>query len=250
MKRFLFFTGIIMMSVAGRPQTVFIKKGNIEFERKTNTYRLYFSGEEENSFLETFKKMVPQFKIDHFNLIFNEEKSVYKMGKQDNEDKTGFFESPASENTVYKDFNQQISVSQKQVFESQFLISDSLKNLEWKLLPETRTIAGFLCRKALTKICDSVVVVAFYTNEIIPSGGPESFGGLPGMILELAIPRLYTTWTATKLEQIKDTDEKTIVPPTKGKKANQKEMISKVNEGTKDETWQNFHSRALWFVTL
>ena len=48
----------------------------------------------------------------------------------------------------------------------------------------------FLCRKALTKICDSVVVVAFYTNEIIPSGGPESFGGLPGMILEFGHPQV------------------------------------------------------------
>jgi GLPGLI family protein len=238
---------ILLFAQVGHSQTSFIKKGNIEFERKTNTYRLYFSGEE-SSFWEEFKKSIPQFKIDYFNLVFNEGRSVYKPGKQNNESKNEFFESPASENTVYKDFNQQISISQKQVFESQFLLSDSLKNSEWKLLPETRTIAGFLCRKALTKICDSVVVVAFYTNEIIPSGGPESFGGLPGMIMELAIPRLYTTWTATRLEQITETDEKMIMPPSKGKKANQKEMAAKVNEGIKD--WGQFRDRSLWFVTL
>ena len=246
MKQLLLFC-ILLFAMVGRSQTTFIKKGNIEFERKTNTYRLYFSGEE-GSFWEEFKKSIPQFKIDYFNLIFNEERSVYKIGKQNNESKNDFFESPASENTVYKNFNQQISISQKQVFESQFLLSDSLKNLEWKLLPETRTIAGFVCRKALTKICDSVVVVAFYTNEIIPSGGPESFGGLPGMIMELAIPRLYTTWTATKIEQITETDEKMIIPPSKGKKANQKEMAAKVNEGIKD--WGQFRDRSLWFVTL
>ncbi|MFI5187565.1 MAG: hypothetical protein ACHQF0_12620, partial [Chitinophagales bacterium] len=60
----------------------------------------------------------------------------------------------------------------------------------------------------------------------------------------------YTTWTATKLEQITGGDERTIIAPTKGKKANQKEMIAKVDEGTKDDNWQNFHNRALWFVTL
>src|SRR5438552_6117547 len=136
MKQLLLFC-ILLFAIVSRSQTPFIKKGNIEFERKTNTYRLYFSGEE-GSFWEEFKKSIPQFKIDYFNLIFNEERSVYKMGKQNNESKNDFFESPASENTVYKDFNQQISISQKQVFESQFLLSDSLKNSEWKLLPETR----------------------------------------------------------------------------------------------------------------
>jgi len=249
MKQLLFFICMISSALTAGSQTIFIKKGNIEYERKTNTYRLYFSGEE-NSFWDQIKKSIPQFKTDHFNLIFNESRSVYKIGKENTDQKISYFESPANENTVYKDLDQQISVSQKQVFESHFLISDSLKNLEWKLLPETRTIAGFECHKALTKICDSVVVVAFYSDEITPSNGPESFGGLPGMILELAVPRLYTTWTATKLEQITDTDEKVIIAPVKGKKANQKEIIAKVDEGTKDDTWQNFHNRVLWFVSL
>ena len=200
MKQLAVFIWILSISIIGKSQTIFLKKGKIEYERKTNTYRLYFTGEE-SSFWDEIKKSIPQFKTDYFNLIFTEDKSVYKLGKENTDQKNDFFESPANENTVYKDFNQQTSISQKQVFESQFLLSDSLKNLEWKLLPETRTIAGFECHKALTKICDSVVVVAFYTDEIIPSNGPESFGGLPGMILELAVPRLYTTWTATKLEQ-------------------------------------------------
>ena len=248
MKQILFFLGIILATIGVRSQTIFISKGKIEFERKTNTHRLYFSGDE-SSFWEEFKKLIPQFKTDYFNLFFNEDRSIYKIGKESNEAKTGFFESPANENTVFKDLTQQKSISQKQVFESQFLISDSLKRSEWKLLPETRTIAGFECHKALTKICDSVVVVAFYTDEIIPSDGPESFGGLPGMILEIAIPRLYTTWTATKLEGVTEIEEKLIAPPLKGKKASQKEMAAKVNDGIKD--WgEKYRDRALWFVTL
>jgi GLPGLI family protein len=248
MRQFLIFTGIVAISLAGSTQTIFIKKGNIEYERKTNTYRLYFTGEE-GSWVETFKKLIPQFKTDYFSLVFNENKSVYKLSKGSSDQNNGFFTSPANENTVYKDLDNQTSTSQKQIFESQFLLTDSLKDIEWKLLPETRTIAGFECHKALTKISDSVIVVAFYTEEIIPSNGPESFGGLPGMILELAIPRLYTTWTATKLEQITDADEKAIIPPVKGKKANQKEMTAKVNEGIKD--WgEKYHDRAMWFVIL
>ncbi len=248
MKKILF--AILLLSAAtANAQVAFIKKGKIEFERKTNTHRLFFSGEEDNSFTEQFKKLIPQFKVDYFDLTFNEEKSVYKPGKESGQQTNGFFENPAAQNTVYKDFNTQLITAQKQVFESQFLVNDSIKKLDWKLEPETRTIAGFECRKAVTRICDSVVVVAFYTDEIIPSGGPESFSGLPGMILGLAVPRLYTTWFATKLEVITDADEKKITAPTKGKKATDAEMVGKVNEGIK--SWgDKYRDRSIWFVTL
>jgi GLPGLI family protein len=229
-------------------QQVFIKQGKIEYERKTNTHRLYFTGED-GSWVETFKKLTPQFKVNYFDLLFDESKSVYKPGKEVEEDKTGFFENPAAANVVYKDLQQQRTISQKQIFESKFLIMDSIRSLQWKLLPETREIAGFDCHKAITKICDSVVVVAFYTDEIIPSSGPESFGNLPGMILELAIPRLYTTWTATKLENLTPADEKLMVAPTKGKKANEKELSDQIKSGIKD--WgDKWYHRSYWWATL
>ena len=71
---------------------------------------------------------------------------------------------------------------------------------QWKITGEVRDIAGFECKKAITKINDSVVVVAFYTDQILVKGGPENFNGLPGMILGLAVPRLALTLFATKLE--------------------------------------------------
>lgn len=248
MKKLMLIIAITFLAASSRSQTIFIKKGKIEFERKTNTHRLYFTGETD-SWAEEFKKLIPQFKTDYFDLIFTEDKTLYKPGKEPEVQKTGFFESPATENVVYKDLNQHTSVSQKQVFESQFLISDSIRALKWKLEPETRTIAGFECRKAITRICDSVVVVAFYTDEIVPSGGPESFSGLPGMILGLAVPRLYTTWFATKIEIINDSDEKKIAPPAKGKKATQKEMVGNIHAAIKN--WgDKYLNSSIWFVTL
>jgi GLPGLI family protein len=248
MKQLIILIIMIFPAFAGQSQTSFITKGKIEFERKTNTHRLYFN-EEADSWSEEFKKLIPQFKTDYFDLVFTEKGSVYKPGKESGEKQTGFFESPANENVVYKDLGQQTVVSQKQVFESQFLLLDSIRKIKWKLEPETRTIAGFECRKAVTRICDSVVVVAFYTDEIVPPSGPESFGGLPGMIMGLAIPRLYTTWFATKLENITDSDEKKIIPPSKGKKGNEKDMIGKINDGIK--SWgEKFRSKAIWFATL
>lgn len=248
MSRTIFLFILLSFFIAAQSQQVFIKQGKIEYERKTNSHRLYFTGEE-GSWVEQFKKLVPQFKVSYFDLLFTENKSVYKPGRETEAEKTGFFESPAAENTVYKDLKQQTSISQKQIFESQFLIIDSIRSLQWKILPEIRTIAGFDCHKAVSKICDSVVVVAFYTDEIIASTGPESFSGLPGVILELAIPRLYTTWTATKVENLTAADERSIVPATKGKKANEKELAQQIKEGIKN--WgDKWYHRSVWFATL
>ncbi|SJN18479.1 hypothetical protein FM107_01375 [Sphingobacterium sp. JB170] len=41
--------------------------------------------------------------------------------------------------------------------------------------------------------------MAFYSESIIPTGGPESFCGLPGMILGVALPHENVSWFATKV---------------------------------------------------
>lgn len=238
----------LTLGLQGLAQTAFIKKAKIEFERKTNTHRLYFTGETD-SWAEEFKKLIPQFRTEYFDLVFDETKSIYRPGKEVEQKNSGFFESPALQNIVYTDLNAEKVTSQKQVFETMFLVQDSTKKFTWKLEPETRTIAGFECRKAVTRICDSVVVVAFYSEEIIPSVGPESFNGLPGAILGLAVPRLYTTWFATKVEVLNDKDEKTILAPTKGKKAGEKDMVNSVNTAIKN--WgDKYRDRSIWAITL
>ena len=127
------------------------------------------------------------------------------------------------------------------------MIKDSLRNLDWRITDETREIAGFECRKAVTKICDSVYVVAFYTDQIAVSSGPESFGGLPGMILGLAIPRLNTTWFATKLELVEPTPVQ-LSPIQKGKKVNWNQLYTELKKGFKD--WGKEADKRLWIVSL
>lgn len=247
MRRVLGILAIAFLALTGHAQTVFVQSGKIEFERKTNTHRLYFSESEQNGGDE-FKKLIPQFRTDYFELSFTDQNTLYKPGKQTDVPVNEFFSSPANSNVVFKDLVSNLSISQKKVFESQFLISDSAHGMQWKIEDETRTIAGYECRKAVSRICDSVVVVAFYTDEILASGGPESFGGLPGMILGIAIPRLYTTWFATKVDALPADEKLKIVPPAKGKKANYKDLMQKVNTGMKD--WGDFREKSIWFVTL
>ncbi len=67
------------------------------------------------------------------------------------------------------------------------------------------------------------------------------------MILELAIPRLHTTWVATKVEAMVPQDADFIIPE-KGKKVTQKELNETIQSSLKD--WGKWAARNIWWVSL
>lgn len=237
---------IILLKVNAQPQ--FIKSGKIEFEKKVNMHK-QLDIEEDEGFRTMIKKMIPPVKTTYFDLFFNNGKTVYKPGREvvTTQKVPEWFDGPANDNIIFTDLDQQNVVSQKTVFDDVFNIQDSCRKIKWKITPDTRTIAGFDCRKATAIIMDSVFVVAFYTDQIVTPGGPESFSELPGMILGLAVPRLYTTWFATKLETI-DVKEATLVPPKKGKKTNNSNLKVELNSGMKN--WGKYRDKNMWQIMI
>ena len=203
-------------------QTQFISGGKIEFERRINIWATL-----KGNFAEQLKKSTPQYKTDYFNYEFDRNRAIYMPGRESGSTVAFFGAAPANNNIVYTDFEKGQSISQKNIFEKTYLIEDSLRNATWKIKDDFREIAGFNCRRATTIIMDSIFVVAFYTDEIISSGGPESINGLPGMILGLVINRLHTTWYATKVS-VTEVSPKTISPPTKGIKLNNQKLFEAV----------------------
>jgi GLPGLI family protein len=80
---------------------------------------------------------------------------------------------------------------------------------------------------------DSIYVVAFYTDEILAEGGPESFTGLPGMILGISLPHEHVSWFATKVEAVNVTEAQ-VTPPVKGKKVNNTVLLESIKPSLKD----------------
>ncbi len=239
---FTLFSCILMLTSFAQQQ--FIVKGKIEFERITNIHKQF----DNNSFSEMMKKSLPQYKTEYFDLYFSEDKTLYKPGKEVAQQKIPDWMSwPAGDNVVFNDINAGKFTSQKAVFENTFLVQDSLRKMHWKITPDTRTIAGFECRKATAIIMDTVFVVAFYTDQIVTPGGPESFTGLPGMILGLAIPRMNITWFATKLEmiEVKDVDA---MAPKKGKKTNVADLNNQLKSSLKN--WGKDGQRFIWRIMI
>lgn len=216
----------------------FATEGVIEFERSLNTYALLQKRvTAENStymtpYIERYKKTEPQFKIFKSTLTFARNKTLFEPAKDDNSNSSLWGPETTQNNTIFIDFNTNLQTTQKKVYEETFLVKDTTRSINWKITSETREIAGYNCRRANAIILDSIYVVAFYTDEIPVSGGPESFTGLPGMILGVALPHENVTWFA-KIVNDRTIQPGVIVPPTKGKPTDNKGLLATLQKALK-----------------
>lgn len=239
----LFISGLLLLCCDTLPaqNKRIVTSGTIEFERTNNMFALVkkkvtATTPEVKSHYDDYLRTEPQFIKLKSTLSFANNITLFTPtpGKGIYH----WYDSPMANqiNTIYADLNNRVSIIKKDFSERTYLIKDTLRKIKWKMTDETRVIAGYTCRRANALVLDSVYVVAFYTDEIHVSGGPESFNGLPGMILGVAVPHENVTWFATK---VTDTpiDPKTLAPPKEGKKMNNKEVYNDIMKtlGHKDE---------------
>ena len=203
-------------------------------------------------------------------LNFDREASTYKEeevleapGRQGGFGRWG---SSFSAGLQYKNIKSQQFLQDQEFFGKQFLISDSLTKLDWKLGTETKQIGQYLCMKATaTKPIDEfdwrsmrrkpksketkesevkkdstsntvtedieipkeTQVTAWYTPQIPVSQGPGDFWGLPGLILEVNTDK--TTILCSKI--IMNPQEKVqIKAPEKGTVVSRKEYNETVKK--------------------
>ncbi|TKC07632.1 GLPGLI family protein [Pedobacter frigoris] len=230
--------------------------GVIEYEKSINMFAMMKKNMNESSgsfwrdMYDNYKRSQPQFKILKSTLAFSTNKTVFTP-IADTEAQRGFFfgNDPivSQNNTIHTDFATGMFTAQKTVYEETFLLKDTIRQINWKLTSEMRTIAGYECRRANAIILDSIYVVAFYTDKIPVSGGPESFTGLPGMILGVALPHENITWFAkTVTDKSVSTAEMKI--PSKGKAATYKSLKETINSALKD--WGDHAKSALKAFSL
>lgn len=209
----------------------FISKAVIEYEVKANVKKTMGNG----FFADMVKDKMPELKTAYYTLTFANDRSIYKFDRWD--DKMPEFLkrwNQGEENNIwYYNYTSGKCDIQKNINGTNLPIADSIPKLNWKLSNENRIIAGFNCRKAQAILFDSVYVFAFYTEEIMLPGGPASFHGLPGTILGVTVPRLYTSWIATKVS-VTNVNENAIKPLVQKKSMDYKQLETVMKENTKD----------------
>ena len=109
-----------------------------------------------------------------------------------------------------------------------FRVSRERPSLAWRLTAEQAEHLGYTVMKA-TAEQDSTTIEAWFTPQIPVFGGPESYGGLPGMILVLSVNDGQVQYQATEVT-LGELEEGSISPPDEGDELSEEEFEQLVKE--------------------
>ena len=215
---------------------------------------------------------VARTRTDKLELLFGNNQSLLKRVEEseDRQDVPGAGEgvriqmiNAGNDDVTYYNFNEKKRIESRELFDRTFIIEDSIRSLRWKLLDETKNILGYTCKKATTQqigqrtimdmnngqaerkqLPDTMNIVAWYTDAIPVSAGPQYQGQLPGLILELNINNGRTEYKA--LEILPRGDIASIKAP-KGKKKYTTDEFEKERDKLMEEMRQNGGGRRMIF---
>jgi len=172
-----------------------ISSAKITYERKTNLYKKFKRYGDVQSWIKEEDKI----KIDYFELYITDTSSIFKPQESEFRETMSW---ATSKNTVYQNFNRGTRYLIKTIWNEELHVTDSLFNRRWQITESSRKIAGYSCRKAVWKANDTTHIYAWFSYDLLPSTGPESFNGLPGTILGLATEDGGVVYFAKKVEVI------------------------------------------------
>lgn len=138
------------------------------------------------------------------------------------------------DDVTWLNFTDGLKVEQREFATKLYLITDSVRKLNWKLTGQTKIILDYTCQQAVAtragkrsmismengvmnrkEIPDTSQVIAWFTPNIPVAAGPDYEGQLPGLILQVEI---NGNVTYKAIEVSPKTDLAAIKEPKKGKK--------------------------------
>jgi len=84
--------------------------------------------------------------------------------------------------TNFKDLEKKVSFSEC-IFKK-YNLADSIYSVNWTIIQEEKKILGYECQAAIGRYRGRDYI-AYFSNKIPISNGPDKFDGLPGLILEV-----------------------------------------------------------------
>jgi GLPGLI family protein len=126
---------------------------------------------------------------------------------------------------VYRDLASNRQVEEMDLFGKPFLVDDVMLTRAWKVTGQQKKVLDYPCISAT--FTDSLmgrarVVTAWFAPTIPVAIGPQNYGGLPGMILEVEFDGGRSVVTASEVKFDKPV-EGSIKVPEKGKKVSRAE---------------------------
>lgn len=180
---------------------------------------------------------IPESVTNEFNLNFTANVSLYKEIASNDDAAAGAegggmrFMMRRFNPPIYKDLANNRQVEEMDLFGKPFLIDDVIQTRAWKVTGQQKKILDYPCISAT--FTDSLmgrarVVTAWFAPTIPVALGPQGYGGLPGMILEVSFDGGRSVITASEVKLQKPA-EGSIKAPEKGKKVSRAEY-NKIRE--------------------
>ena len=198
-------------------------EGIIQFEEKVNMHRSLPPDAAD------MKAMIPEFRTQKNELLFNATESLYRNVEEEEEDEEigggGVqIRMQRPESIYYRNFAAGRKTDFQQFFGKNYLVEDTLAKGNWKVAAETKEILGYTCLKATTSDTSRKrEIVAWFTDALPLQTGPAQFGQLPGTILEIDINNGEIVMSAKKVE-FKKLKKGEIEAPKKGDKISDAEF--------------------------
>ena len=121
--------------------------------------------------------------------------------------------------SIRRDFSTGKAIDMIQMLGKVYVVEDSIRPQNWKILNDIKEVAGHICMDAFwTDTLKQQKVLAWFAMDMPVSGGPERFCGLPGMILEVDVNDGGMLITADKIEMKALTTEMDFPKKIKGKR--------------------------------
>ena len=170
-------------------------------------------------------------------LYFNATESKYEDSEEKAEEEDMGFSWRKDVYLIKRDFVNNTMFDAIQMLGKTYIIEDSLRAPDWKILNDMKEVAGHVCMNAFWE--DTVKqqqIIAWFALDIPVSAGPERLCGLPGLILEVDVNNGGMLITADKIEMKKLRNELDLPKKLKGKKikdADYSKMLKKHAEEKK-----------------
>jgi GLPGLI family protein len=141
-------------------------------------------------------------------------------------------------NYVYHNLKENYVIFNKDVIYSSYSVRQRPINFNWKIISEYKKLKGLNVQKAKGEYNNiltgkRIVVHAWFTNEISISTGPDIFMGLPGLIVELDLPR-----SIIKISKIDKKDDIKISYKTNEKEILSRQQFDKIISNSKNKIKQ------------
>lgn len=264
MKHLILAVAVSILVIAADAQQ---KEGTVTYQRKTNTWKFVTNEQFRANVPEFQTANYVLYFSDTASLykLMIDDNALEPFAGADGGGGGGrrfSFGGFGGDGELYKNLNTGLSTQATELGGKNFLIIDTIKKAPWKISAETKQILGFNCRKAIQKVLQpirqqrtlnfnrnnnttaidtaikppapkEIEVVAWFAETIMAPVGPDNYGKLPGVILELNVDNDAVVYVATSVKET--VDIKAFKEPKKGKKVTKSEYAKLMMELFKNQ---------------